>query len=49
MVTHPAVISQALQRAQGGYGLPQELQARREQLRKGRVRLVQQVDRLTEA
>jgi site-specific DNA recombinase len=49
MVTHPAVITQALPRAQGGYGLPQELQARREQLRKGRVPLVQQVDRLTEA
>jgi site-specific DNA recombinase len=49
VVTHPAVITQALQRAQGGQWLPQELQARREQLRKGRVHLVQQLDRLTEA
>jgi site-specific DNA recombinase len=49
VVTHPTVITQALQRAQGGYWLPQELQARREQLRKGRVHLAQQLDRLTEA
>jgi site-specific DNA recombinase len=49
VVAHPTVITQALQRAQGGHWLPQALQARREQLRKGRVHLAQQLDRLTEA
>jgi site-specific DNA recombinase len=49
VLTHPEAIGQALHRAQGGHWLPQELQARREQLRKGRVSLDQQLDRLTEA
>ena len=48
VATHPAVITQALQQAQGGHWLPQELQALREQLRTGRVHLAQQRDRLTE-
>ena len=49
VLTHPESIAQALQRAQGGHWLPQELQARREQLRKGQVSLAQQLERLTEA
>jgi site-specific DNA recombinase len=39
----------ALQRAQGGCWLPQELQARPEHLRQARVSLEHQVERLTEA
>ena len=49
ILTHPEAIAQALQRAQGDHWLPQDLQARREQLRKGRVSLNQQLERLTEA
>ena len=39
VLTHPETIAAALQRAQGGHWLPQELQARRENLRKARVSL----------
>jgi len=46
---HPQTIARALQRAQGGQWLPQELQARRENLRKARVSLSQQTERLTDA
>ena len=49
VVTHPEIIAQALHRAQGGSWLPQELQARRENLRRGQVALQNQLDRLTEA
>ncbi len=49
MLTQPELIAQALQRAQGGQWLPQELQARRENLRKARVSLEQQLQRLTDA
>jgi site-specific DNA recombinase len=49
MLTQPEMIAQALQRAQGGQWLPQELQARRENLRKARVSLEQQLQRLTDA
>ena len=49
VITHPDIIALALQRAQGGCWLPQELQARRENLRRGQVALQNQVDRLTEA
>jgi len=49
MLTHPDMISSALYRAQGGQWLPQELQARRENLRKARVSLEQQIERLTDA
>ena len=49
VLTHPEIISAALQRAQGGGWLPQELQARRENLRRGQVALQNQLDRLTEA
>jgi site-specific DNA recombinase len=49
VMTHPEGIIQALQRAYGGHWLPQELQARRESLRRGRTQLQQQLDRLTDA
>ncbi len=49
VLTHPEIISQALERAQGGAWLPQEWQARRETIRKGRVSLTQRQERLTEA
>ena len=49
VLMHPSELAQALERAHGGYWLPQELQARYENLRKGRVSLGQQLDRLTEA
>jgi site-specific DNA recombinase len=49
IMTHPESIIQALERAYGGHWLPQELQARRENLRRGRAQLQQQLDRLTEA
>jgi site-specific DNA recombinase len=49
LLTHPEAIQQALQRAQSGEWLPQELQARREGQRKARVNLAHQIDRLTEA
>ncbi len=49
VLTHPDSITQALQRAQGGHWLPQELQARRENLHKAKVSLNHQMERLTEA
>jgi site-specific DNA recombinase len=49
LVRHPEPIARALERARGGAWLPQELQARRENLRKGRAALRQQLDRLTDA
>jgi len=49
VITHPESISYALQRAYGGHWLPQELQARRESLGRGRSQLQQQRERLTEA
>ena len=49
VILHPEMIAQALERAQGGHWLPQELQARRENLRRGRVSLEHQLDRLSEA
>jgi site-specific DNA recombinase len=49
VLSHPENIVQALQRAQGGQWLPHELQARRENLRKARVSLEHQMDRLTDA
>jgi site-specific DNA recombinase len=49
LLTAPEQIAQALARAQGGGWLPQELQARREQLHKAQRGLDQQLDRLTEA
>jgi site-specific DNA recombinase len=49
LLTHPEIIATALQRAQGGGWLPQELQARRENLRRGQLAVQTQLDRLTEA
>ncbi len=49
MLTHSEMIEAALYRAQGGEWLPQELQARRENLRKARVSVEQQMERLTDA
>lgn len=49
VLTQPAVLAAALQRAQEGAWLPQELQARREQLRRARHSLSEQVERLTAA
>jgi site-specific DNA recombinase len=49
VLTHSDQIATALQRAQGGQWLPQELQARRENLPKGRVSVEHQLERLTEA
>jgi site-specific DNA recombinase len=49
LLTHPEQIAKALARAHGGGWLPQELQARREQLRRGRLGLERQLERLTEA
>ena len=49
VVQHPIQISQALQRAQNGEWLPQELQARRENLRKSMASMKGQLERLTEA
>ncbi len=45
----PGMVAHAMQRACGGHWLPQELQARRANLRRGRAALGQQVERLTEA
>ncbi len=49
VLTHPEYIAAALQRAQGGLWLPQQLHARRENLRKARVSIEHQVERLTDA
>ncbi|GHO61316.1 hypothetical protein KSC_002080 [Ktedonobacter sp. SOSP1-52] len=49
LLMHPELIAAALQRAQGGQWLPQELHARRENLRKARVSLEHQKERLTDA
>ena len=49
ILTHPDSITQSLERAHGGHWLPQELQARRESLRRGQAHMQQQLDRLTEA
>ncbi len=49
VLTHPDSIQHALQRAQGGAWVPQEVQARREQVRQGRLHLERQGERLTDA
>ncbi len=49
VLSHPGSIAQALERAQGGQWFSQELQARQENLRKGRVSLAHQLERLSEA
>lgn len=49
VLSNPGIIEQALQRAQSGEWLPQELQARRTQSRKAQMSLRGQLERLTEA
>ena len=49
LLTHPEAIAYALERAHGDHWLPQELQARQDNLRRGRASLEQQLTRLTEA
>ena len=49
LLQHPDRVAKALHREVGGCGLPQQLRARRENLRRGRSSLAQQIERLTEA
>jgi site-specific DNA recombinase len=49
VLTHPESLAQALERAQAGRWLPQELQARQRTLRHARASLAQQRERLTDA
>jgi site-specific DNA recombinase len=49
VLTHPASLTQALERAHAAEWAPQRVQSRRESLRRGCVSLQQQVERLTEA
>ena len=49
VLLHPTELTQALERSHAGHWLPQELQACHENLRKARLSLSQQLDRLTEA
>jgi hypothetical protein len=49
LLTHPEQATRALARAHGGNWLPQELQARRQGLRRGQAGLGQQLERLTDA
>jgi site-specific DNA recombinase len=49
VLTHPESLKYALERAFGGQWLPQELLARRDQLRQSQTRLQHQIDRLTDA
>jgi site-specific DNA recombinase len=49
LLQQPERVAKALQRAAGGCWLPQELQSRRENLRRGRASVAQQIERLTEA
>src|SRR4051812_35099961 len=49
VLQHPQMIAAAMERARGSHWLPQELQARRATLRRGRAALGQQRGRLTEA
>jgi site-specific DNA recombinase len=49
LLNEPAAIRFALERAHGGHWLPQDLQARRQALQRGRASVQQQIERLTEA
>ena len=49
LLNEPAAIRLALERAHGDHWLAQDLQARREALRRGQASLQQQIERLTEA
>lgn len=45
----PEMIMHTMERARGGHWLPQEMQARRDNLRRAQAGLRQQIERLTEA
>lgn len=49
LLMHPQALAQALSRAHSGEWLPQELQGRRDNLRKAGMSLSHQIDRLTQA
>jgi len=49
VLLHPSGITQALERAHGGHWLPQELQARRTNLRRAAESVRGQIERLTDA
>ena len=49
LLNEPEAIRFALERAHGGHWLPQDLQARRQALQRGRASVQQQIERLTEA
>lgn len=49
VLSAPEMIAHAMAQARGGQWLPQELQARRANLRRGLAALGQQVERLTDA
>jgi site-specific DNA recombinase len=49
ILTNSEMITRAMERSLGGAWLPQELQARRENLRRGQDSLKQQLERLTQA
>ena len=49
LLNEPKAIRFALERAHGGHWLPQDLQARRQALRRGQASVQQQMERLTEA
>ncbi len=49
LLQHPQVVAEAFRHAAGGAWLPQEFQACRENLRRGRESLDQQLERLTDA
>ena len=49
VLEHPEMIAEAMERARGSHWLPQEWQARRANLQRGRASLSQQIERLTEA
>jgi len=49
VLAHPEMIGRAMERARGSHWLPQEWQARRANLQRGRASLGQQIERLTEA
>ena len=49
LLRHPEWIAYALERTHGGHWLPQELQARKEALRKGQRSVTNQLERLTAA
>jgi site-specific DNA recombinase len=49
VLTTPDIITHAMERARGGHWMPQEMQARQANLRRGRATMNQQLERLTEA